>query len=164
MASFKIKNDPIRQVTYIYDLLEDKMISEIPSIKASVVMMYLKGIKTSVDALSIPLRKPYLEAGYGMGRYVKVIISKDELLVFVGHLLGQDYVNYMEEVAASGLCEKEPYDIGSFIQKFYEAKTREEAEGVYNSWQERLPLNDQVFYKFLRVFESYREELLNYFD
>ena len=51
-----------------------------------------------------------------------------------------------------------------FVEMFYQKQTKEEAIKYYENWQLALPINNVGTVGFIRLFEFYLDEILNYFD
>lgn len=165
MRILKIKRDKTLSKTSVYDLMNEQQIECLNTNKVEEVVKYLKKEVKPIDYLLIPLNRPYRDACYGIGRTVKLVITEDEIRQFLECIFGQSFVAYMEEAAVSVMeASHMGNDLTAFFIYFYQAKTREEAEKIYNSWQEFIPTDDVLFYKILRTLESYRIEILNYFE
>ncbi len=153
------------QTTCIYDLTNRHVLEQLMTCDTHQVITCLQHIVRPIDYVMIPMNARYREAVYQLPCGAKPIIERDAVLAFFRCMVGEAVIGALEEVAVGEESDMPVGpDILTFIYTFYSAPTRVLAEASYNAWQRCIPTDDVFFYKVLRTFESYREELLGYFD
>lgn len=166
MCFLQIKKNVACHILEIYDIPNKDLRYRCNDLKATTLKDYLLSIKQIIDCVWIPIHKPYKQVCYEIGHIKKVIVPKEEVFLFLSHVMGQDYIGYMEEVAVGlqGTDLQDKSDIGCFFTMLYGAKSEEEARSIYHSWQEVIPLNEPLYYKVLTILEAYQDEIFNYFS
>ena len=126
---------------------------------------YLKAKQICIDYAIIHLETLCRNTLYELYPYIQIAISQEALHMYMCQLLMLSPEIY-EEVAISLEYGKRSVvvELLNFIDMFYRAKTKGEAYFYYAKWQYERPLNEKKLTKFIRHFEFYLNEILNYID